>query len=72
MPQTSPPSNKLLTETEAAQRLGVSPITLRVWRHTGRGTIPFVRLGKRSIRYRAEDIERFIEASRVDPAAEVA
>ena len=49
---------KLLTETEVAARLEVTKPCLRRWRHEGRG-LPFVRVG-RLVRYRPQDVERFI------------
>ena len=57
----------LLTEEQAAERLGVSPGTLRVWRCKGRYGLPYVRLGAKSIRYRPEDVEQFIEDQTVVP-----
>jgi excisionase family DNA binding protein len=50
---------KLLSEKEAAYVLNCSPYTLQKNRRTGAG-IPFVRIG-RSIRYREEDIENYIQ-----------
>lgn len=58
----------LMTDVQAAQRLGVSPGTLRIWRCTNRYPLPYVRLGERSIRYRPEDIEQFINSQIVTPA----
>ena len=52
----------LLTPEEAAKILKVEPETLAVWRCTGRYSIPFVKIGRR-IRYRVEDLERFIQAN---------
>jgi len=48
----------LLTPTEAAKVLRVSPATLPRWRWAGDGP-DFVRIG-RSIRYRREDLEKFV------------
>lgn len=55
-------SSILLTTPQAAERLGVSPAYLERDRWAG-AKIPFVRLGRRAIRYRPEDIEAFIESS---------
>jgi excisionase family DNA binding protein len=49
---------KLLTETEVAAKLEVTKPCLRRWRHEGR-ELPFVRVG-RLVRYRPQDVERFI------------
>jgi len=48
----------LLTEKAAAQLLGLSPATMRNWRCNSRGPV-FQRLG-RAVRYRREEIDRFI------------
>ena len=56
----------LMTETEAANMLGLEPQTLSNWRCTKRYPLPFIRCG-RSIRYRALDIENFLECRTVRP-----
>lgn len=48
----------LLDETEVARLLAVSPRTLQAWRQHGSGP-PYIRLS-RLIRYRMEDIQRFL------------
>jgi len=50
--------NELLTPAEAARVLRVSHKTLPRWRWSGDGP-DFVRVG-RSIRYRREDLEKYI------------
>lgn len=52
----------LLTEKQAAVRLQVSPATLQVWRCTRRVNLPFVKVG-RLVRYRAEDLQAFIDSN---------
>lgn len=52
---------KLLSPKAVAELLGVSPQTLAVWRCNQRYDLPFVKIG-RMVRYRPEDIERFIAA----------
>lgn len=49
----------LLTTTEAASCLSVSPKTLAYWRAIGEGPA-FARLGVRSIRYRQEDLIAYL------------
>lgn len=61
----------LITEPEAAKALGVSPGTLKAARlHRLQGNplrnLPHVRIG-RSVRYRREDVERWIEDHLVRP-----
>lgn len=51
---------KLLTPEQAAEILGVRVQTMAVWRSYGRYPLPFVRAG-RLIRYRTEDLIKFIE-----------
>jgi predicted DNA-binding transcriptional regulator AlpA len=63
------PRNTPLTETEAADRLGLKVATLRAWRHQNRGPA-FVRLG-RAIRYLAVDIDNFLHANRHDTSPNV-
>jgi excisionase family DNA binding protein len=60
-------TSQLLTEKEAAQRLGLSVSTLQQRRFRGR--LPaFVKLGK-AVRYRPEDLDAFIEQNRIAPNA---
>jgi excisionase family DNA binding protein len=59
---------KLLTTEEAAEFLGMSYQFLERDRWKG-ATIPYVRVGSRSIRYRFEDLENYL-SSRVVKAVE--
>lgn len=52
-------TRKLLTTKEAANHLGVSSAYLERDRWAG-ARVPFVRLGKRAIRYRQEDLDNFV------------
>jgi excisionase family DNA binding protein len=54
-------TTELLSTKEAALALGVTPGTLMVWRCTKRYALPFVKIGSK-VRYRAHDLEKFIEA----------
>ena len=53
-----------LTESQVAERLGLSVATLRAWRHRGTGP-RFLRFG-RAVRYLPADLDEFIRASAVD------
>lgn len=53
--------HKLLTTTEASQFLGMSRQFLERDRWMG-PTIPFVRVGSRSIRYRLDDLKDYLES----------
>ncbi len=59
------PSVPHLTETEAAEYLDAKPQTLRVWRHRGRGPAFLKPVGK--IKYRLDDLDKFLAESRVVP-----
>lgn len=52
----------LMTPVEAAQYLGIEASTLQVWRSTNRKVLSYVKVG-RSVRYRREDLEKFITAN---------
>lgn len=55
----------MLTNAEAAARIGIKPNTLEIWRHKGKGP-DFHKLDPDSlrspIRYRAADIDKWLEA----------
>ena len=56
--------DKLLTPEEVANILGVSVNTLNVWRCTKRYNLLYIKLG-RSVRYRSENVQRFIKEREV-------
>jgi predicted DNA-binding transcriptional regulator AlpA len=61
--------DRLLRARQAAEMLGVSPQTLAVWRcrrNNGHPApeLPYVKVGRRSIRYRLSDVKGFIEKNR--------
>ena len=58
--------NGLMNRIEAADYLGVSPATLAAWQVNGKKKVPHLKLGKR-VRYRAADLDRFIESEIVNP-----
>jgi excisionase family DNA binding protein len=65
MLKTSP----YLTIEKAAELLTLHPKTLMKWRHQRRGP-KYLKFGGRGrVRYRREDIDAFIAASVIDPAA---
>lgn len=49
-----------LTEEQLAKRLGLTWGTVKGWRHRGRGP-DYYRVGPRAIRYRVEDVERWLK-----------
>ncbi len=50
----------LLTTTEAAEYLGVTPRCAEAWRVRGGGP-PFIKISARAVRYRLSDLNRWIE-----------
>jgi len=60
--------SELIREREAAQLLSVSYATLRRWRYLGQGP-RFHRMG-RCVRYRRQDVERFLADRAVLPKEE--
>lgn len=54
-------------EEQAADYLGMKVTTLRQWRHLSRGPI-YLKIG-RSVRYRREDLDAFLQQSAVLPQA---
>ena len=60
--QTSESSRKeLLSPEQVANILGLAEKTLRNWRCTNRYHLPFMKVGT-IVRYRAKDVDAFIEA----------
>lgn len=63
----------LLTETQAAEILQLTPRALQAWRYQGRGP-RFVKISARAVRYRLDDLEEWIETrlrrSTSDPGLE--
>lgn len=61
MPEETSGENRptLLTPEEVATLLGLQPETLANWRWRGTGP-PYANLGGRRVRYRLEDVERWI------------
>jgi len=49
----------VMTVTQAAEYLGLAVSTLNKWRCHGEGPV-FIKLG-RAVRYRVEDLEKFIQ-----------
>jgi predicted DNA-binding transcriptional regulator AlpA len=60
---------ELINTEEAARRLQISPGTLTVWRSTRRYPLKFCKIG-RKVRYRATDIEEFIDNRTMSGVAE--
>jgi excisionase family DNA binding protein len=63
----SPSQNRILTDVEVAERLGVSRFTVRSWRLKGVGP-RFLKMG-RAVRYRSEDVDEYERRSLVETKA---
>lgn len=57
--------NRLLNRKEAADFLGVSEITLAIWKSTKRHNLPVVKVG-RFAKYRYGDLLEFVERQTVN------
>ncbi len=61
-------SKRVLTESEAAMRMGVALSTLRRWRYDG--TCPtYIRLGAHRVGYRLSSIEQWLNSRTIETAA---
>lgn len=58
-----------LSADEAADLLDVAPRTLAKWRQTGNPDLPYLRINDR-IRYRAKDVQAFLQDCDSDEVAE--
>lgn len=60
-------NNHLLTQKAAASYLGCSTSKMEMDRHKSRGP-KYVKIG-RSVRYRQQDLDEYIEDNLIDPTA---
>ena len=51
--------DKLLSNEEAADYLGIKTNTLTIWRTTKRFEIPYIQIG-RKIKYKKSDLDKFL------------
>lgn len=61
----------LLTESDAAENLGVTLRNLREMRYRGKGPA-YVQVSPRNVRYRVEDLERYASDALKQPEAATA
>lgn len=57
---------QLLNTENAAQEIGLKPATLVHWRCTGKGDLPYIKIGGR-IRYRRSDVMAWLDAKTHNP-----
>jgi predicted DNA-binding transcriptional regulator AlpA len=55
---------RMLDTRDAAAFLGLSASTLNKMRVTGRGNLPFLKLGPRRVVYHPDDLRRWLDANR--------
>ena len=61
MPVSKQPAETLMSTAEAAARIGVAEITMRLWRwRDNPQQPPYVRVGTRGVKYRAADLESYL------------
>ena len=60
----------LLTSREVAALLSVSVRSLERWRTSGLSGLKFVRINRRSIRYRQQDLDAYVAARVVGSTSE--
>ena len=58
---------RLVTEREAAEFLSTTAGSLREARHSGRLALPWVRMGRRGIRYDLQALESYVASQTVRP-----
>ena len=63
------PDEPLLTSKDVARICNVTPALVRFWRHKGKGP-NYIKLG--CVRYRREDVEKWLAANRVETKDNVA
>lgn len=56
--------SEIITSAQVAERLGVSPATVRNWRRRGQGP-EYINIGPKLVAYRIEAVEAYIEARSV-------
>jgi len=61
----------LLNVRAAARRLGITPSTLDTWRSKGGGP-KYIKLSTRCVRYRAEDLDAFVQERQARNTADAA
>ena len=63
-------ADTLLTTTEAAARIGVAEITVRLWRwRDNPHQPPYVRIGARGVKYRAADLDAWLTTRTHQPGS---
>jgi predicted DNA-binding transcriptional regulator AlpA len=64
-------SDPLLTEEEAAGYLSLARTTLTVWRCKYPDRLPYIKMGKKAVRYRKSALDQFIKQQTVTDGAGV-
>jgi len=67
--QTISQTDSLLDERQVARMIGMSIGSLRRWRLVGQGP-PFIRVGRRGVRYKPEDLASWLDSRPVGGAVD--
>ena len=59
-------SGRLINDKELAHKLGIGVQTLRNMRARRQGP-PYIKIGRRTVRYREADVEKFLSANTITP-----
>jgi excisionase family DNA binding protein len=51
---------ELLSSDQAAEYIGIAPVSLRIWRSTKRHPLPYLKVGG-LVKYRRTDLDRYLE-----------
>ena len=73
VPVANKPTETLLSTTEAAARIGVAEITMRLWRwRDNPHQPPYVKVGANRVRYRASALDAWLEHRTHKPGTKAA
>ena len=63
--------HELRDENATAQFMDLAVVTLKMWRtHRVRQGPPFIKVGKRTVRYRRDDLLAYLESRKVLPRSD--
>lgn len=62
---------EFFTTVQAAEYLNIPRDTLATWRSTGAVKLPYAKIGGKTVRYRKQDLDAFVEARMRTAAAPV-
>ena len=66
--QNATPNNDLMSPQEAASYLRITVLALAKMRWTGRSELPFLKLNRKTVRYRRSDLDEWLAQRVVNSA----